>query len=120
MTVKTAVYNKSNRKGNFKRNGKKKQNNTGNFAGTDRVNLDKDSLFEKSEQVGLKYVLSIDIDRLLAPSYEMHGLTAPNNAQRYGGWERKGASKLGKFKRYIHTCRSFVGTLDECSCGIIS
>ena len=38
---------------------------------------------------------SIDVDRLLAPSFEMHGLAAPNNAERYGGWERKGASNWG-------------------------
>ena len=97
LTVKTAVYNKSTGKV-ISSVMERKADNTGNFAGTDRVNLEKDSLFEKSEQVGLKYVLSIDVDRLLAPSYEMHGLTAPNNAQRYGGWERKGASNWGSSK----------------------
>ena len=97
LTVKTAVYNKSTGKA-ISSVMERKADNTGNFAGTDRVNLEKDSLFEKSEQVGLKYVLSIDVDRLLAPSYEMHGLTAPNNAQRYGGWERKGASNWGSSK----------------------
>ncbi len=65
---------------------------SGNFADTANVTLEKDSVFEKSEQVGLDYVMSIDVDRLLAPSYEMHGLTPPNNAVRYGGWERKGAN----------------------------
>ena len=97
LTVKTAVYNKSTGKA-ISSVMERKADNTGNFAGGDRVNLEKDSLFEKSEQVGLKYVLSIDVDRLLAPSYEMHGLTAPNNAQRYGGWERKGASNWGSSK----------------------
>lgn len=68
---------------------------SGGFADSANVTLEKDSVFEKSEQVGLDYIMSIDVDRLLAPSYEMQGLTPPNNAQRYSGWERKGASNWG-------------------------
>ncbi len=101
MTVKTDVYNKSTGKA-ISSVMERKIDNTGNFAGGDRVNLEKDSLFEKSEQVGLKYVLSIDVDRLLAPSYEMHGLTAPNNAQRYGGWEKEKVQATGEVQK-IHS-----------------
>ena len=107
LTVKTAVYNKSTGKV-ISSVMERKADNTGNFAGGDRVNLEKDSLFEKSEQVGLKYVLSIDVDRLLAPSYEMHGLTAPNNAQRYGGWERKGG-EVQKIHSHLQDIRWDIG-----------
>lgn len=67
-------------------------NETAHFADTRNVNLTKGSLFENSEETGMEYVKSIDVDRLLAPSYEMHNLTAPNGKQRYGGWERKRAN----------------------------
>lgn len=63
-----------------------------NYADAADISLEKDSIFEKSAETGLEYVKSIDVDRLLAPSYEMHELEAPNGAQRYGGWERKGAN----------------------------
>lgn len=68
------------------------KNSDGNFADTSLVNLKKGSLLEKSEQVGLDYILNVDIDRLLAPSYQMHNLTPPNHAERYNGWEREGAN----------------------------
>ncbi len=51
-----------------------------------------DGGFKDSFKVGLNYLNGIDIDRLLAPSYEVHGLEAPNGAKRYGGWERLSAS----------------------------
>lgn len=70
-------------------------NEKSGFADTSNVSLTLNSTFEKSEQTGMEYVKSIDVDRLLAPSFEMHGLSAPNNAQRYGGWERKGANNWG-------------------------
>lgn len=69
-----------------------KKNAEGGFADTADIRLESGSLFEQSAQVGLEYVKSIDVDRLLAPSYEMHGLAAPNGKARYGGWERKGAN----------------------------
>ncbi|MCR5217123.1 beta-L-arabinofuranosidase domain-containing protein [Treponema sp.] len=47
--------------------------------------LTKDSLFEKSRQLGLKYVLDYNPDRLLSPCYTALGKTAP--APSYGGWE---------------------------------
>lgn len=72
-----------------------RQTSGGSFADAADIRLEKDSLFEKSAQTGLSYVKSIDTDRLLAPSYEMHGLDAPNGAKRYGGWERMGASNWG-------------------------
>ena len=62
------------------------------------IQLTDDSIFKKSMETGLKYILHIDVDRLLAPSYEVHGLTPPNHAVRYSGWERKGASNWGASK----------------------
>lgn len=60
------------------------------------IRLKKDSLFDESMNTGLKYILSIDVDRLLAPCFEMHNITPPNRAIRYGGWERKNASNWGE------------------------
>lgn len=91
QSIKTALYNSATGKvvmGGMEQDLK----NTGSFADTAKVSLQKDSMFAQSEQVGLDYILSIDVDRLLAPSYEVHGLTPPNKAKRYAGWERKGAS----------------------------
>lgn len=67
-------------------------NDTTGFADTSIVTLAENSVFSESEKTGLNYIKSIDVDRLLAPSFEVHNLSAPNNAQRYGGWERKGAN----------------------------
>ena len=63
-----------------------------NYADTGNIRFSEKSLFEKSVNTGLRYIKSINVDKLLAPSYEVHELTPPNNAVRYGGWERKGAS----------------------------
>lgn len=46
-----------------------------------------DGMFKASQQVGEKYILSLDIDRFLAPCYEAHGL-APKK-ERYTGWESR-------------------------------
>lgn len=62
------------------------------YADTSDIRLNKKTLFGRSEQTGLRYIKEINIDRLLAPLYEMHGLSAPNGAERYGGWERKRAN----------------------------
>lgn len=67
-------------------------NVSSNYADTADIALEDGSMFEQSAETGLEYVKSIDVDRLLAPSYEMHGLEAPNGAERYGGWERKSAN----------------------------
>ena len=67
-------------------------NNASVFADTKNIELKKGSIFEKSAEVGLEYVKSIDVDRLLAPSYEMHNIDTPNNAVRYGGWEKAGTN----------------------------
>lgn len=67
-------------------------NNASVFADTKNIELKKGSIFEKSAEVGLEYVKSIDVDRLLAPSYEMHDIDTPNNAVRYGGWEKAGTN----------------------------
>ena len=65
---------------------------SGNFADAGNIRLAEDSLFEESAKVGLDYIKGVSVDSLLAPSFEMHGLTPPNGAQRYGGWERKSAN----------------------------
>lgn len=67
-------------------------NNMMAFADTMNIELKKGSIFEQSAEVGLEYVKSIDVDRLLAPSYEMHNIDTPNNAIRYGGWEKAGTN----------------------------
>ena len=67
-------------------------NNASVFADTKNIELKKGSIFEISAEVGLEYVKSIDVDRLLAPSYEMHNIDTPNNAVRYGGWEKAGTN----------------------------
>lgn len=54
-----------------------------------------DGMFKESQELGLEYVLKMDVDRLLAPSFEMAGLPTPNGVERYGGWEKKGASNWG-------------------------
>lgn len=66
------------------------KNKPGKFIDTSKISL-QGSMFETSRELGLEYVLSIDVNRLLAPSFEMHNLTPPQNAVRYEGWERKGA-----------------------------
>lgn len=68
------------------------------YLNANEIQLAEDSIFKKSMLVGLNYILHIDVDRLLAPSYEVHGLTPPNGAKRYDGWERKGASNWGASK----------------------
>ena len=54
-----------------------------------------DGMFKDSQMLGLSYILDMDVDRMLAPSFEMAGLETPNGAVRYGGWERKSASNWG-------------------------
>lgn len=49
------------------------------------VRLNTEALMGKSQQVGLSYLLRMDVDRLLAPLYEGSG-KIPKKA-RYGGWE---------------------------------
>lgn len=72
-----------------------KNRKTNGFADASKVTLTAGSIFEKSERTGLSYIKSVEVDRLLVPSFEMHGLSAPNGAARYGGWERKGANNWG-------------------------
>ena len=64
------------------------------FVDMDDVVLN-DGMFKESQELGLEYVLDMDVDRLLAPSFEMAGLPTPNGVSRYGGWEKKGASNWG-------------------------
>ncbi|WP_338541767.1 beta-L-arabinofuranosidase domain-containing protein [Paenibacillus tundrae] len=49
-----------------------------------------DGVFNTSQQVGEQYLLSLEIDRFLAPCYEAHGLTA--RKERYAGWEARSIS----------------------------
>jgi len=46
-----------------------------------------DGMFKTSQETGEKYLLSLDIDRFIAPCYEAHGLKAKN--ERYSGWEAR-------------------------------
>lgn len=50
-----------------------------------KIRLTKGSLFEVSQQVGKRYLLELDVDRLLAPVYEGAGLIPLKSS--YGGWE---------------------------------
>ena len=70
-----------------------KNDGTG-FIGMDSVTLE-EGMFKTSQELGLEYVLKMDVDRMLAPSFEMANLPTPNGASRYGGWEKKGASNWG-------------------------
>ncbi len=65
---------------------------SGAFADPANITLEEGSLFEVSREVGYDYINTIDVDRLLAPCYEVHGLSAPNNVSRYAGWEMEGWS----------------------------
>ncbi len=76
MYGKNIVYNKSDDAG---------------FIGMEDVTLN-EGMFKTSQDLGLDYVLKMDVDRMLAPSFEMASLPTPNGVSRYGGWERKGAS----------------------------
>ena len=49
------------------------------------VTLKKETLFEKSRELGLNYVLAFNPDRLLAPCWNAMGKTSPEKP--YGGWE---------------------------------
>lgn len=65
----------------------------GNYADTSNVVLDETNMFSDSEKIGLDYLLGVEVDRLLAPEYEVHKLTPPNNAKRYAGWETQTGNK---------------------------
>lgn len=51
------------------------------------VQLEQNNFFQKSQIVGLEYVLRIDPDRLLAPCYKAMGKS--NGSYSYGGWESR-------------------------------
>jgi len=59
------------------------------FLGPEHVDL-LDGVFQTSQEVGEKYLLSLDIDRFLAPCFEAHGL--PAKKERYAGWEARSIS----------------------------
>ncbi|WJH31233.1 glycoside hydrolase family 127 protein [Paenibacillus sp. CC-CFT742] len=56
------------------------------FLGPEHVQL-LNGVFQTSQEVGERYLLSLDIDRFLAPCYEAYGLTAKK--ERYAGWEAR-------------------------------
>ncbi|GGH69629.1 glycosyl hydrolase [Paenibacillus silvae] len=66
------------------------------FLGPAHVQL-LEGLFQTSQHTGERYLLSLDIDRFLAPCYEAHGLTP--RKERYAGWEARSISghSLGHF-----------------------
>ncbi|WP_145415062.1 beta-L-arabinofuranosidase domain-containing protein [Paenibacillus xylanexedens] len=59
------------------------------FLGPAQVNL-LEGPFQTSQHIGERYLLSLEIDRFLAPCYEAHGLTP--RKQRYAGWEARSIS----------------------------
>ncbi|SEB01303.1 glycoside hydrolase family 127 protein [Paenibacillus sp. 276b] len=59
------------------------------FLGPEHVDL-LNGVFQTSQEVGEKYLLSLDIDRFLAPCFEAHGL--PVKKDRYAGWEARSIS----------------------------
>ncbi|WP_366290739.1 beta-L-arabinofuranosidase domain-containing protein [Paenibacillus sp. AN1007] len=46
--------------------------------------------FQTSQHTGERYLVSLEIDRFLAPCYEAHGLTP--RKERYAGWEARSIS----------------------------
>ena len=76
------------------------------------------SVFSQSEKIGREYLDGVDIDRLLSPIFEAHNMPAPNNARRYGGWERKSANNWEKspetFSLAGHSLGHFLSALSEC------
>jgi uncharacterized protein len=44
-----------------------------------------EGIFQASQQMGKSYLITHDVDRLMAPCYEAAGLQSKN--ERYGGWE---------------------------------
>lgn len=76
------------------------------------------SVFLQSEKIGREYLDGVDIDRLLSPIFEAHNMPTPNNAKRYGGWERKSANNWEKspetFSLAGHSLGHFLSALSEC------
>lgn len=75
------------------------------------VRLESESLFGKSQEIGKRYLLELDVDRLLAPIYEGAGLIPPKPA--YGGWEQmeiKGHS-VGHYLSAVATMYQATGDL---------
>lgn len=76
------------------------------------------SVFSQSEKIGREYLDGVDIDRLLSPIFEAHNMPAPNNAKRYGGWERKSANNWEMspetFSLAGHSLGHFLSALSEC------
>ena len=76
------------------------------------------SVFSQSEKIGREYLDGVDIDRLLSPIFEAHNMPAPNNAKRYGGWERKSANNWEKspetFSLAGHSLGHFLSVFLEC------
>ena len=76
------------------------------------------SVFSQSEKIGSEYLDGVDIDRLLSPIFEAHDMSAPNNAKRYGGWERKSANNWEKspetFSLAGHSLGHFLSAFSEC------
>lgn len=76
------------------------------------------SVFSQSEKIGIEYLDGVDIDRLLSPIFEAHNMPAPNNAKRYGGWERKSANNWEKspetFSLAGHSLGHFLSAFSEC------
>lgn len=57
------------------------------FMYNQQISLEKNSLFEKSQQLGLNYVLKLNPDKLLSPCYSALGKIPKE--ETYGGWEKQ-------------------------------
>ena len=64
------------------------------FSAVERTNLLSGD-FKESQDVGLDYLLKFNVDRLLAPCFEVQGLDTPHGVYRYQGWEGKGVHNWG-------------------------
>ncbi|MGM9552326.1 MAG: beta-L-arabinofuranosidase domain-containing protein [Clostridia bacterium] len=94
LSIKTMLWNKFMNPLIYGKTIVYENNPSKGFVDMNNVTLN-DGMFKTSQDLGLDYVLSMDVDRLLAPSFEMAGLPTPNGKVRYGGWEKKGASNWG-------------------------
>lgn len=53
------------------------------------LTVSSDSLWGKSQNLGLEWLLNLDQDRLLAPYYTAMGKDLPAGVKPYGGWESR-------------------------------
>lgn len=64
-----------------------KKTSNGMYGDTSSIDVKTGSLFDESRELGYDYITELELDRLLAPLFEVQGISTPNNVKRYGGWE---------------------------------